>query len=156
SASPYTPAGCTTSVTGQAYLFIVFMDGPSGSGGSWVQGTDYIKIPTGAGSAGTPNGLATPVLFDRNGDGAGDYRYAGDLPGPRWKFDVSNASTGSWQVAVGGQALFTATDYAGNGQAITSQPQLSFNPNGGLMVTFGTGKYLEVADDAGPYKAYTA
>jgi type IV pilus assembly protein PilY1 len=151
--SPYTPAGCTTSVSGQSYLFIVFLDGPTGAGGSWQQGIDYIKIPTGAGSAASPNGLATPQVVDTNGDGLADAVYAGDLLGNLWKFDVSSGTTGSWTVASGGIPLFQATDYAGNPQAITTQPVIYPNPSGGLMVLFGTGKYLEATDDTGPYKA---
>ena len=90
--------GCSTSLSGHAYLYILFLDG--GIDGTWTQGVDYIKISTNTGTdtatpsnltPGTPNGIATPVSVDSNGDGMVDFVYAGDLVGNLWKFDVSSA-----------------------------------------------------------------
>ncbi|MCI0734507.1 MAG: hypothetical protein L0Y38_11935 [Methylococcaceae bacterium] len=153
--------------TGQAKLFIVFIDG--GLDGVWTDGTsgsdlDYIVLSTGVGSAATPNGLATPAVVDINGNGAADRVYAGDLLGNMWAFDLSDATTlGSpntkpaWKSAyLSGSTpvpLFTATDASNNPQPITSKPATAFlsNPPAGthfpnVMVFFGTGKYLEQGD----------
>ena len=70
-------------------LFIVFLDGP-GPGGKWVEGVHYIKIDTGVGDVGTPNGLATPTVVDVNGDLTADYIVAGDLRGNLWQLDVTS------------------------------------------------------------------
>jgi type IV pilus assembly protein PilY1 len=158
SAAPYTPAGCSVGLTGHASLYIVFLDGATD--GVWTQGSDYIKISTNTGTDTTtpsaftpaaPNGLATPVAVDSNGDGQIDFVYAGDLVGNLWKFDLSSASATNWRVASAGAPLFVAQDASSNRQAITSAPVLFTHPSGGFVVQVGTGKYLEVTDDSGPY-----
>ncbi len=110
------------------------------------------KIDTGVGTAddptgnARPNGLSTPVFVDINGDSDVEVAYAGDLFGNLWKFDLSAADPSSWSVATGG-ALFVATDADGIEQPITSRPNVSRGPRGvGLIITFGTGKYLELTD----------
>ena len=90
---------------------------------------------------GTPNGFANISPADVDGDGIVDYTYAGDLFGNMVKFDLETTTTGS--VAY---TLYTATDTSSVVQPITSAPELYAHPNGGIMVLFGTGKYLEVAD----------
>jgi len=102
------------------------------------------KIDTGVGSAGSPNGLSTPIAIDEDGDKVTDSIYAGDLLGNLWKFDVSgNIST--WKVAYGTTPspapLFEAVDGSGTPQPITAKPQVGKHPDGGLMIYFGTGKY---------------
>ena len=72
-----TEADGNQSTTGHAYLYVLFIEG--GTDGTWTLGTDYIKIDTGVGSTGTPNGLSTPTPIDKDGDGDIDYIYAGDL-----------------------------------------------------------------------------
>jgi len=127
---------------GKAALYILFLNG--GTDGTWTVGSDYIKLV--AESASGSNGLSTPVPFDRNGDGKADVIYAGDLKGNLWKFDVSNADLGQWQVALAGQPLFTAHDGAGNAQPILAPPEITVHKLGGVMLLFGTGKYLEAVD----------
>lgn len=150
--------GCSTSLSGHAYLFIVFLDG--GTDGVWTQGVDYFKISTNTGTdllapsnltPGTPNGIATPVAVDSNGDGMVDFVYAGDLVGNLWKFDVTSASPAAWTVASAGVPLFIAQDASSNRQPITSAPVLFAHPGGGFIVLFGTGKYMEITDDTGPF-----
>ena len=155
--APATPAGCTTSTTGKASLFVLLLNR---GGSAWVEGTNYFKISTGVGSAATPNGLGEPVIAV-NGLGVAQYVYAGDLQGNMWKFDLTNAvpgtsptpGAGNWKVSLGGLPLFTAQDSAAppNRQSIVTQPQLVRHPRGGLMVLFGTGKLLERADRIGPF-----
>ncbi len=138
------------STTGHAYLYILYLHGPTGVNKTWVQGTDYIKIDTGVGSVSTPNGLATPKPVDTTGDGRVDTIYAGDLSGNLWKFDLSDTSASGWKVAYGTTSnpapLFTAKDAANNAQPITTAPLVTFAPNGNMMVGFATGKYLGVGD----------
>ena len=138
-ADPYLPAGCSTSLTGLGYIFIIYLDGPTGTNGSWQLGTDYFKVATTTGDIGTPNGLATPLAADMNGDGLVDLIYAGDLQGGLWKFDVSGA-TSTWMSASSRLKLFDAIDASGNVQPITSGVEAVLHPSGlGVMVSFGTG-----------------
>lgn len=127
---------------GRAALYILFLDG--GTDGAWTVGSDYIKLV--AESASASNGLSTPAPFDRNGDGKVDVIYAGDLKGNLWKFDVSHASPAQWNVALSGQPLFTARDAGGNTQPILAPPEITVHRLGGVMLLFGTGKYLEPGD----------
>ncbi len=130
-----TEADGNASATGHAVLFIVDVE----------TGDILKKIDTGAGSATTPNGLATPLLVDVDQDFIVDYIYAGDMLGNMWKFAVDDASTSAWGVDFSGSPLFTTdTD-----QPITGQPQAAFHPDnlGGFMIYFGTGQYLEITDN---------
>ena len=139
------------STSGHAALYVIFLDGPTGGGGAWTAGTDYIKLV--ADTSGS-NGLSTPVPFDSDGDGFVDTVYAGDLKGQLWKFHVGpnaeDASVtsvpGTWKVAFSGSPLFTAVDTLSNPQPIISPPEVTLHPTSGLMVLFGTGKYLENSD----------
>lgn len=123
--------------SGKAVLYILFLTG--GEDGSWTLGADYIKLVA---DAGPGNGLSTPVPFDSNGNGLADVIYAGDIKGNVWRFDVSSASPASWSVGIGGLPLFAA----GAGKPVIAPPVISFHPNGGQLVLFGTGKYLETGD----------
>ena len=109
----------------QAYLYVI-----NAANGQLIKA---IKAGT-SGTAASPNGLSTPAAIDDNNDGKIDYVYAGDLNGNMWKFDISNASSGSWPN--------TATLLYAAGQPITSTPGVAAHPNGGYMVTFGTGQML--------------
>jgi type IV pilus assembly protein PilY1 len=140
-----TDADGFASTDGHAYLYILFIEG--GTDGVWTLGTDYIKIDTGVGSMGTPNGLATPLPVDVDGDHIIDYIYAGDLLGNLWKFDVTSNTAASWGIAISGnQPLFTALDSSSQPQPITSAPLFTWHPNDGYMIGFGTGKYIELTD----------
>jgi type IV pilus assembly protein PilY1 len=59
-----------------------------------------------------------------------------------WKFDLSDSSTGDWEVDFSGSPLFTARNGSGGVQPITSQPKVGTHPTSGYMVYFGTGRYL--------------
>lgn len=142
------------STTGNAVLYILDL----------FTGQQIAKIDTGVGRSqdpsgnNKPNGLATVSPVDVDGNHVIDYIYGGDLFGNLWKFDVTNASAGSWGIAYGGSPLFVATDAAGVRHAITTRPEVGLHPqfksgsvkfnNGGLMIYFGTGKYLEIQDNA--------
>ena len=86
------------------------------------------------------NGLSTPFPVDVDADFIVDYAYAGDLYGNLWRFDLRNSNAAHWTVSL----IFTTED----GQPITGQPRVGRHPFGeGVMVYFGTGKYLEPSDD---------
>jgi type IV pilus assembly protein PilY1 len=140
----------TPSTTGHAYLFIIFLDGPTGTNRTWIAGTDYIKIDTGQGTVSTPNGLADPFAADTDIDSKVNYVYAGDLLGNFWKFDLSSSTTSNWTLAANRVVLFQAKDGTGGSalaQPITAAAEGTLHPTGvGYMIAFGTGKYLENAD----------
>ena len=140
-----TEADGNASTTGHGVLYILFLSDTFS--GTWTLGTDYIKISTGNGTVLSPNGLATPLPVDTNGDDKVDVIYAGDLNGNMWKFDVASVTPASWNVANSGSPLFTAPA----GQPIAAAPQVFPHPNGGRMVLFGTGKFIEVVDATGPF-----
>jgi type IV pilus assembly protein PilY1 len=138
-----TATGGQVSTTGNAALYIVDIE----------TGALVRKITTNTGTAqdpsgqARPNGLTTPALVDINGDSVADYVFAGDLFGNVWKFDLTSNSSASWNIAFGGSPLFTARDSTGKAQPITSRPEVGRGPNGkGMIVLFGTGKFLEAAD----------
>lgn len=133
------------STTGKASLFVLFIDG--GLDGTWTEGTDYFKLTVGSGTVATPDGLAAPYAIDTNGDYVTDYVYAGDLKGNLWRFDLRDSTPSNW--AAKSLALFSASYAAAGDQPITGRPIVGAHPKGlnyGVMVYFGTGKYLENND----------
>ena len=145
------------SEAGDAQLFIIYLDG--GLDGSWTEGTDYLRISTGIGTETKRNGLFTPALVDLDGNGTADRAYAGDLTGRMWAFDLESRYQSKWGITVGSsrpgvypKPLFHAQSSAGVDQPITSQPEVMRHPTikdglfPNLMVLFGTGRFLDVAD----------
>jgi type IV pilus assembly protein PilY1 len=147
------------STTGRGYLYVIFLDGPTGPGRTWVPDVDYVKIDTGIGSVGTPNGLAPPLTVDATRDGLTDYVYAGDLQGNMWKFDIRSTSLNTWKATTSRVRLFQARETAAAlapVQAITSRADAIPHPTGrGYVILFGTGKYLEAADRVAPHGSET-
>ncbi len=135
------------STTGNAVLFIVDIET-----GDLIRKIDT-EFGYEDGSTGMPNGLATPSLVDLNADGIVDIGYAGDLYGNMWKFDLRSTDKDDWDVAhddgSGNKApVFVARDDSNVRQPITVRPEVVRGPKGrGLMVLFGTGKYLEGSDE---------
>jgi type IV pilus assembly protein PilY1 len=130
------------SSTGNAVLYVVELADKS----------NFYKFDTLAGGS-TPNGLSSVSVVDFNDDGISDYAYAGDLQGNLWKFTFKDANPSNWGFAhkTGTPAvptpLFVAKDDANIRQPITTRPQVGFGRRGeGLMVLFGTGKFLEPND----------
>ncbi len=136
-----TVADGAVSSSGKQYLYVLFIeDGING----WSP-SDYRKIEIpGA------NGLSSPAVADVDGDNLADFVYVGDLDGNMWKIDVTSSTASSWSVAFSGEPLFIAQDEAGTRQPITTRPAIMRHPlsiREGVMVLFGTGKYLEINDD---------
>ena len=133
--------GYNNSGSGHAVLFVVDIE----------TGVLLKKIDTGSGNLTTPNGLSSVAPVDTDGDYIVDTLYAGDLEGQLWKFDLSASQPNNWGVDnLGGgpvQPLFTAINASGQRQPITSRPEVGRGPgNRGLMVYFGTGRYLQSSD----------
>jgi type IV pilus assembly protein PilY1 len=120
------------SASGQAVLYIIDL----------ADGKPVKSFAVGAKGG---NGLSPPRLqLDAAGNVVG--AYAGDLKGQMWKFDLAGSDSAKWGAAfTAGSAaapLFTA---AAN-QPITVAPELYRHPQGGQLVLFGTGKFMESGD----------
>ncbi|KNZ32567.1 MAG: hypothetical protein AD742_10785 [Methylibium sp. NZG] len=91
------------------------------------------------------NGLSQPN-FTLNNNREVTAIYAGDLKGNLWKFDVDDASPANWKVAFGSAPNYTPLFTGSANQPISVMPEITFHPNGGTLVSFGTGKLFEVED----------
>lgn len=136
------------SITGNAVLYIVNID----------TGAIIKKLDTGVGMSddplglGRPNGMASPVVVDIDGNSIADRVYVGDLFGNLWKIDISSSNVNQWDFSFKSGSnpapFFVAQDANGNRQPITIKPtvsRLDVDPSG-LQVYIGTGKYLEASD----------
>ena len=123
-------------------LFLLSLEKTAGA--PWQRNVNYFKLPIPNSDVDVARqaGLSPPGLATSN-DGAVTTAYAGDLQGQLWRFDFSKATSLASTTA---DKLFTAVDAGGNRQAITTPPAIVFAPNGGNLVLFGTGKYLESTD----------
>jgi type IV pilus assembly protein PilY1 len=123
--------GYNDAATGESYLYVI-----NATTGALVKAIQ-------AGTAGTANanGLSSPVAVDTDNDGYSDRVYAGDLNGTMWKFDLSSPTVALWSAS----ALLVTSPT----QSITTTPGVALHPNGGYMVTFGTGRVL-----SGTYGTY--
>ncbi|MFA0810494.1 pilus assembly protein [Microbulbifer epialgicus] len=135
------------SATGDAGVFIVYMDGSDDS----VDNNKYVYLSTGVGKPDDLNGMSTPAIIDADLDGTIDRIYAGDLHGNMWAFDVSSKDPDSWSVEK--SALFSVAPKDGDPrEAITTAPVVVRNTENttapGLLVAFGTGQYLVETDTA--------
>ena len=130
------------SVETGAHLFVIDLQYP--------KDPTYSKVIA-AGIA-SNNGLAAPALLPGS-DGRVIAAYAGDLLGDMWKFDLIGAPA-AWVTAFSGEPLFSAsydTSDVDTIQPITAAPTLgrkdaSAGGDDGIVVYFGTGKYLEQSD----------
>jgi type IV pilus assembly protein PilY1 len=131
------------STNGKAFLYILFVDGPAG--GTWTQGTHYIKLAT---DNLTNNGLIGVTWADTDRNGKADTIYGTDLQGRLWKFDVRSSNPAQWQTAFSGAPMFEALDGASNNirVPVMTPPVVTFPSFGGVMVGFGTGKSLVPGD----------
>ncbi len=127
--------------SGTAVLYVVDL----------ASGSIIRKFNTGVGSAGQPNGMATPVVSDiwnnetqQPGiDHVAEFAYAGDLYGNLWRFDLQDENPANW-------TMTRLVDADGTyDRPITTQPRLFASNQPGqydVLVTFGTGKYIELPD----------
>ena len=101
------------------------------------------------------NGLSTPGAVDIELDGYTDFVYAGDLKGNVWKFDLRDANAANWtsfyQSGATPMPLIQVKNVNGEVQPITGPLSAMLDcaelyEGRGLMIVFGTGKYLGSAD----------
>jgi type IV pilus assembly protein PilY1 len=140
-----TDADGSASTSGNAVLYIVDVQT-----GDLIKKIDTKKGMVESANGQTPNGLASPIAVDVDGDDVIDYIYAGDLQGNMWKFDVTASNVNTWGSAYSSsgepQPLFTAL-MGTTPQPITTRPEVGEHPQGGYLVYFGTGKYIETGDN---------
>ncbi len=103
--------------------------------GAWSENSDFYRLVL---STDIDNGLSTPTAVDYQRTGFADFAYAGDLQGNLWRIDMRDSNPALWS----GKKIFKAPA----GQSITVAPEVTRHPDGGLIVLFGTGKYLEATD----------
>ena len=106
------------------------------------------RIDTGVGTAASPNGLSTVAVVSSTDNGVADTVYAGDLYGNLWKFDLSSTAAAGWKVAYGAAGAWLPLFSAAAGQAITARPDVTRFPKGGYLVTVGSGRYVDITDNA--------
>ena len=150
------------STSKKPHLFLLKLSKTAGT--AWALGTNYFKfeIPTddtlsATVSPGVVNFQATTGIAREL-----DQIYLGDLHGNMWKLDFDTASSTktlqeiSLPNALGfdsltsgnsSKPLFVAKDSSGNVQPIAMTPKLVNGPDNGIIVMFGTGKYLEATDN---------
>lgn len=150
------------STNGNPALFLLDLSKPATA--PWALGSNYFKISlpvTSDGSTGTDTMGTGLVTFNAT---AGANRevsqvYMGDLHGNMWRLDFTRQGTAGWNLdslspfKKSGRAVpfYIAKDAGGKVQPISMQPLLAYGPSYGsgstTIVFFGTGKYLEAADN---------
>ena len=122
-----------------------------------LTGTEIKRFDTEIGTVTDCNGMSTPAPVDVELDGYVDYVYAGDLKGNMWKIDLRDPDKDNWTFAFKNGAtpmpLITVRNESGDVQPITAPPEVMLDGSQveevdvrGLMVIFGTGKYLHYTD----------
>ena len=134
------------SSNGAQALFLLSLD--KAAGDTWTENTNYFKMKLSAPATGMVAALANPGVA-KDAQGNAIIFYAGDTQGNLWKFDLqSGLTTANAASAVKSVPLAQLRDKDGKRQPMTTVPQVVPGLSGGYMVIFGTGKYLESADNA--------
>ena len=134
---------------------------------------DFTKIDTGVGGETIggdiyPNGLGAVRAIDIDRNGTVDYAYAGDMQGNLYRFDLCLAGLPEWEpgdlyIEYSGalteckqgasihldwsvQKIFTAS-YDDTVQPILNRPIVVENPQEGVVVVVGTGRYIVNGDN---------
>jgi type IV pilus assembly protein PilY1 len=143
------------STTGKPALFL--LDLSKAPSANWQANVNYYKISLPAGSTSKPAGLANFAAIEGRA-GEVNYIYMGDMQGNLWKLNFVDAGSSNWNLDTLSPfkstaspypaiPFFIAKDTSGAVQPISGAPALSRGPDGGVLVIFGTGKYLETADN---------
>lgn len=143
------------STTGKPALFL--LDLSKSSSTAWQENVNYYKISLPAGLTTKAAGLAN---FSAIEGYAGEIStiYLGDMQGSLWKLDFTLWGSSDWNLdklspfksttsPYPAIPFYIAKDVGGVVQPITGAPALSRGPDGGVLVIFGTGKYMETADN---------
>ena len=159
------PNVTTVSATGNPSIFIIDLsrkpsDFPTER--PWTEGTNFWRIELPQTSTAIAKGLVGFTTVENFQTGATESLYAGDLQGNVWKLDFTLKGTGSltnnananftaFNFKAGATTkFFTAVDSAGSPQPITGEPVVTNAFFDSKVISFGTGKYLEVLDTTVP------
>ena len=159
----YAPDGYA-STTGNPSIFILDLSNkPASNGGvAWTEGSNYWRIELPQTSTLIAKGMVGFTTLKSFETGAVESMYAGDLQGNVWKLDFTLKGTSSltttattnltaFNAKVGtSNTFFIAKDSAGLLQPITGEPVVTNAFFDSKLVSFGTGKYLEVSDTSVP------
>ena len=146
--------------TGAPAIFL--LDLAKGPADAWEIGVNYYRIDLPLASTAIASGLAN--FTTRSGlDDSVTQLYAGDMQGNLWKLDFAGKYTADWTMAklsfykdgTTPIPMYVAIDGSGNRQPVTMPPFLAYGPNRTTIVAFGTGKYLETNDNAGPFRMHS-
>lgn len=144
-----TQADGSVSTSGNASIFVV----------DALNGSLISRLDTKVGTSSDPlnksraNAMAQPVvLADSSFTRTAKVIYAGDLFGNLWKWNIDDANRDNWAPGLGTKEtplpIFIAKDSSDNRQPITTRPSLAMHSSGnGVMILFGTGKYVESTDN---------
>ena len=123
---------------------------PTGNGNLYfVRASDGALLKTmstGAGTPGTPSGLAHPAAYTKDfHNQLAEQIYAGDLLGNFWRFDVSDADPANWSVG----KLANLVDAGGHAQPVTTRRRSkSTSATASIAGFVGTGKLYDDSDTA--------
>ncbi|WP_422620649.1 pilus assembly protein [Rhodoferax ferrireducens] len=128
----------------------------------WTEGTNFWRIELPQGSTAIAKGLLGLTTVKNFQTGAVDSLYAGDMQGNVWKLDFTLLGTGSLTTDASANltafnaktgtstAFFVAKDSNEELQPITGEPVVINAFFDSKLVSFGTGKYLEIPDTTVP------
>jgi type IV pilus assembly protein PilY1 len=150
--------------TGNPSIFIIDLSNkPANNAGvAWTEGVNFWRIELPQTSTTIAKGLVGFKSVINPLTGAVDNLFAGDMQGNVWKLDftlkgttslTTNATTNltAFNAKVGtSNTFFVAKDSAGTLQPITGEPVVVNAFGDSNLVSFGTGKYLEVPDTTVP------
>jgi type IV pilus assembly protein PilY1 len=144
----YTISEIQSGVTTDGRWVAVFGNGYYGADGKahlyvadLTTGALIADFDTASGSTTAMNGLSGPVLA-RNANMQIIGAYAGDLNGNMWKFNLDSSCLTTTAPSGCTDRLFAPTA----GKPITAPPYIVTHPNGGRVVNFGTGKFIDTED----------
>jgi type IV pilus assembly protein PilY1 len=129
----------SSNANGDVFLYLLSLDKDSTS--PWILNSNYYKIKTSNSNPSLANALTSPALV-LTAQGTLRYAYSGDLQGNIWRFNFTEGIAKSGAPTM----IFSSKDSNGNHQKITAPPVTTIAPEGGYLVLFGTGKYVEESD----------
>ena len=126
-------------VSGKGYLYILNAQNTN----SWVQNSNYWKIPLGS------SGVGEPFVYDDNSDGIPEAVFVGDNEGKVWRINYDQASN-TWSNPYGTSPLYSPSS---SNSPITGAP-FAQKVGGRLYVVVGTGQYFSLSDIASNVQNY--
>jgi type IV pilus assembly protein PilY1 len=149
--------------TGNPSIFILDLEAKPSTTTPWTEGVNFWRIELPQTSTAIAKGILGFNVVKNFNNGAVDQLFAGDMQGNVWALDFNKKgvssltatasnnlqllnSLGSTSVA----PIFIARDASSNLQPITTEPVLVNGYNGEKVISFGTGKYMEISDTSVP------